>query len=61
MTAMYMSVFINNKVDRTVIIRVLSYGFETWSLKLYLIVFENLVLRKVFGPKSESAIQNYKD
>jgi len=52
-----MSVFINGKVYRTVIIRLLSYGFESWSLKMCLIVFENLVLRKVFGSKREEVTE----
>jgi hypothetical protein len=55
-----MSVFINSEVHRTVTIRVLSYGFETWSLKMWLIVFENLVLRKVFGPKIEEVTEYWR-
>jgi hypothetical protein len=55
-----MSVFINSKVYRDVIIRVLSYGFETWSLQIWLIVFENLVLRRVFGPKREEVTEYWR-
>ena len=43
------------KIDRTIILRVVLYGCETWSLTLReerrLRVFENRVLRRVFGPK----------
>jgi hypothetical protein len=43
------------KICRTIILPVVLYGCETWSLTLReerrLRVFENRVLRKVFGPK----------
>ena len=42
---------------RTIILPVVLYGFETWSLTLReerrLRVFENRVLRRVFGPKRD--------
>ena len=45
------------KIYRTIILSVVLYGCETWSLTLReerkLRVFENLVLRKIFGSKSE--------
>jgi hypothetical protein len=45
------------KVYRTVILPVVLYGCETWSLTLReehrLRVFENRVLRRIFGPKRE--------
>ena len=45
------------KIYRTIILPVVLYGCETWSLTLReerrLRVFENRVLRKVFGPKRE--------
>jgi len=45
------------KIYRTVILPVVLYGCETWSLTLReerrLRVFENRVLRKVFGPKRD--------
>ena len=45
------------KVYRTVILPVILYGCETWSLTLReerrLRVFENRVLRRVFGPKRD--------
>ena len=44
---------------RTIIFPVVLYGCETWSLTLReerrLIVFENRVLRRVFGPKRDEA------
>jgi hypothetical protein len=45
------------KIYRTVILPVVLFGYETWSLTLReehrLRVFENRVLRKIFGPKRE--------
>jgi len=45
------------KIYRTIILTVVLYGCETWSLTLReerrLRVFENRVLRKVFGPKRD--------
>jgi hypothetical protein len=47
------------RVYRTEILPVVLYGCETWSLTLKeeqrLRVFENRVLRRVFGPKSDEA------
>jgi hypothetical protein len=39
------------KIYKTVILPVVLYGCETWSLTLR--VFENRVLRRIFGPKRE--------
>ena len=45
------------KTYRTIILPVVLYGCETWSRTLReerrLEVFENRVLRRIFGPKSE--------
>jgi hypothetical protein len=41
------------KIYKTVILPVVLYGCETWSLTLLLRVFENRVLRRIFGPKRE--------
>ena len=45
------------KIYRAIILPVVLYGCETWSLTLReerrLRVFENRVLRKVFGPKRD--------
>jgi hypothetical protein len=45
------------KIYKTVILPVVLYGCETWSLTLgeehRLRGFENTVLRKIFGPKRE--------
>jgi len=52
-----LSKHLNIKIYRTVILRIVLYGYETWSLTLReerrLSVFENRVLRKVFGPKRD--------
>jgi len=45
------------KIYRIIILPIVLYGCETWSLTLQeerkLRVFENIVLRRVFGPRSE--------
>jgi hypothetical protein len=45
------------KIHRTIILRVVLYGCETWSLTLReecrLRVFENRVLRRILGPKRD--------
>jgi hypothetical protein len=45
------------KIYRTVVLPVVLYGCETWSLilreKCRLRVFENKVLRRIFGPKRD--------
>jgi len=45
------------KIYRNIIYPVVLYGCETWSLKLReerkLKVFENMVLRRIFGPRSD--------
>jgi len=50
------------KIYRTIILPVVLYGCETWSLTLReerrLRVFENKVLRRVFGPKRDEVTGN---
>ena len=45
------------KIYRTIILPVVLYGCETWSLtlreELRLRVFENKMLRRIFGPKRD--------
>ena len=49
-------------VYRTIILPVVLFGCETWSLTLRderrLRVFENRVLRRVFGPKRDEVTGN---
>jgi hypothetical protein len=48
---------LNIKIYRTIILPVVLYGCETWSLTLRkerrLRVSENRMLRRIFGPKGE--------
>jgi hypothetical protein len=50
---------LKTKIYKTVILPIVLYGCETWSLALgeehglRFLVFENRVLRKIFGPKRE--------
>jgi hypothetical protein len=52
-----MSKNVKIEIYRTVILPVVFYGCETWSLPLRedcrLRVFENRVLRRIFGPKRD--------
>ena len=45
------------KIYRTIILPVVLYGCETWLLTLWeerkLRVFENMVLRRIFGPRRD--------
>jgi hypothetical protein len=45
------------KIHKTIILAVVLYGCEIWSLTLReehrLRVFENKVLRRIFGPKTD--------
>jgi hypothetical protein len=48
---------VNFKIYRAIILPVVLYGFETWSPTLReeqrLSIFENRVLRRMFGPKRD--------
>jgi hypothetical protein len=48
------------KIYKTIILPVVLYGCETWSVTLReehrLRVFENRVLRRIFGPKRDEII-----
>ena len=50
------------KIYRTIILPVVLYGCENWSLtlreELRLRVFENRVLKRVFGPKRDEVTGN---
>jgi len=52
------------KIYRTIILLVVLYGRETWSLTLKeerrLRVFENRVLRRVFGPKRDKVTEEWR-
>jgi hypothetical protein len=55
---------IRSKIYRTVIFPVVLYGCETWSPTLReghkLRVFENVVLRKIFGPKEDEVTGDWR-
>jgi hypothetical protein len=52
------------KIYRTITLPVVLYGCETWSLTLReehrLRVFENRVLRRIFGPKRDEVIREWR-
>jgi len=52
------------KIYRNIILHVVLYGCETWSLTLReerrLRVFENMVLRRVFGSKRDEVIGEWR-
>jgi hypothetical protein len=51
-------------IYRTIILPVVLYGCETWSLTLReeckLRVFENRVLRRIFGPKRDEVTREWR-
>jgi len=52
------------KIYRTIILPVVLYGCETWSLTLReerrLMVFENKVLRRIFGPRMDEVTGDWR-
>jgi len=50
------------KIYRTIILPVVLYGCETWSLTLWEEwkprMFENIVLRRIFGPRRDEVTGN---
>jgi len=52
------------KIYRIIILPVVLYGCETWSLtrreERKLRVFENMVLRRIFGPRSEEVTEEWR-
>jgi hypothetical protein len=55
---------LNVKIYRTIILPVVLYGCETWSLTLRrerrLRVYENRVLRRIFGPKRDEVTEEWR-
>jgi hypothetical protein len=55
---------VNIRVYKIIILPVILYGFETWSLTLReeyrLSVFENRFLRRIFGPKRDEVIGGWR-
>jgi hypothetical protein len=51
------------KIQKTIILPAVLYGCETWSLTLReehrLRVFENRVLRRIFGPKRDEVTREW--
>jgi hypothetical protein len=52
------------RIYRTIILPVVLYGRENWSLTLReehrLRVFENRVLRRIFGPKRDEVTEEWR-
>ena len=52
------------KIYRTIILLVVLYGFETWSLtlreKMKLRMFENMVLRRIFGSRRDEVTGDWR-
>ena len=52
------------EIYRTIILSVVLYGCETWSLTLReerkLRIFENIVLRRIFGPRRDEVTGEWK-
>jgi hypothetical protein len=56
---------VNAKIYKTIILPVVLYGCETWSLTLReehrLMVSENRVLRRIFGPKRDEVTGDWRN
>jgi hypothetical protein len=50
-------IYLKIKIHRTIILPVVLYGCETWSLtlreELSMREFENMILRRIFWPKKD--------
>jgi len=57
LSSMLLSTNLKNNIYRNIIVPFVFYGCETWSLTLRkerkLMVFENRVLRRIFGPRRD--------
>jgi len=55
---------LNTKIYRTIILPVVLYGCETWPLTLWeerrLRVFENRVLKRIFGPRRDEVTEEWR-
>jgi len=61
LSSTFLSKNLKIKIYRTIILPVVLYGCESWSLTLReerkLRVFENMVLRRIFGPRRDEATE----
>jgi hypothetical protein len=61
---MLLSTNLKIKIYKTIILPVVLYGCETWSLTLRkerkLRVFENMVLRRIFGPRRDNVMGEWR-
>ena len=57
LSSQFLSKNMKIKIYKTIILQVVLYGYEAWSLTLReerrLRVFENRILRRVFGPRRD--------
>jgi hypothetical protein len=64
LSSILLSKHLKIKIHRTIILPVVLYGRETWSLVLKeerkLMLFENMVLRRIFGPKRNEVTGEWK-
>ena len=63
-SSMLISKNLKIKLYRTIILPVVFYGCEVWSLTLReerkLRVFENIVLRRIFGPRGDEVTEEWR-
>jgi len=64
LSSCFLSKHLKIKIYRTIILPVVVYGCETWSLTLReersQRVFENRVLRRIFGPKRDEVTKEWR-
>ena len=60
----YICIYKHTLTHRIIILCIVLYGFETWSLRLReehrLRMFEKRVLRRIFGPKREEVTREWR-
>ena len=65
MSSRLLSKNLKSKIYRTIILPVVLFGCETWSLKTLrderrLRTFENRVLRRIFGPRRDEVTKEWR-
>jgi hypothetical protein len=65
LSSIFLSKIIKIKIQRTVILSIVLYRYENWSLTFkeehLLSVFQNKMLRRIFGPKRDDVTGEWRE
>jgi hypothetical protein len=65
MSSRFLSKILKIRICKTIILALVLYGYETWSLTVRdehrLVVFENRVLRRIFGPRRDEVMGGWRN